>query len=166
MTLIIEDGTGVSGANSYASVAEARAYASARGLTLPATDGAVEVLLVQACDMLQSLEPRYKGARVTDTQELAWPRQSVYLFGSSAPLGTTSIPAILKQAQCQLAFDASQTTLQPTGEGRQVIEKQTDVLITKWSDTRASTIQPVFNKAMGILAPLLRSMSVLSTLRV
>lgn len=166
MTLIIEDGTIVAGAISYVTAAEARAWALARGITLSATDSVVEAQLVNACDLLQSLEPRFKGSRADDAQALAWPRQQVYLYGNTTAVATTYIPQQLKDAQCQLAYDASLTTLQPTGEGRQVVMKQVDVLVTQYSDTRASSVLPVFNKAMGILAPLFRTAGALSTLRV
>lgn len=166
MSLVIEDGSIVAGADTYASVAEARAYATKRGLIISATDSVVEQLLVKACDFLQSLEDRYKGARVDDTQALAWPRQEVYVYNGTVLLDKDSIPQVLKDAQCQLAYDASKTDLQPTGEGRQVIMKQVDVIVTQWSDTKSSTVQPVFNKAMAILAPLLRTTSSISVTRV
>lgn len=166
MALVIEDGTIVANATSYVTVDECKAYAATRGLALPSTDPAIEVLLVLACDFLQALEPRFKGARVDTNQELAWPRQLVFVYDYPEPLPSITIPKILKQAQCQLACDAKQYDLLPTGEGRQVIMKQVDVLVTQWSDTKASTIQPVFTKAMGILQPLLRSTAVLSTIRV
>lgn len=166
MSLIIEDGTIVAGAESFVTVAEARAWALKRGVTLSATDSVVEALLVKAADFLQSVEPRYKGARVDDAQALAWPRQQVYLYGNKTAVAVTYIPQQLKDAQCQLAVDAVSRDLQPTGDGRQVVMKQVDVLVTQYSDTKSSSVTPAFNKAMAILAPLLRSVGPLSTLRV
>ena len=166
MSLIIEDGTIVAGAESFVTVAEARDWAAKRGVTLSATDSVVEVLLRKAADFLQSIEPQYKGYRVDTTQVLAWPRQQVYLFGNKTAIATTYIPQQLKDAQCQLAVDASTRDLQPTGDGRQVIEKTVDVLTTRYSDTKSSSVTPALNKAMGILGPLLRSVGPLSSLRV
>lgn len=166
MSLIIEDGTIVAGAESFVTVAEARDWASKRGVTLSATDSVVEVLLRKACDFLQSVELRYKGARVDDAQALAWPRQQVYLYGNTTAIATTYVPQQLKDAQCQLAIDAVSRDLQPTGDGRQVVMKQVDVLVTQYSDTKSSSVTPIFNKALSILAPLLRNVGPLSTTRV
>lgn len=168
MSITVEDGTLVSGALSFVTVAEARTYATKRGLTLPADDAAVEVLLVNAADYLNSLEARFKGTRVSPTQALCWPRHSADLFGTT--LEDTDIPALLKDAQCQLAYDASKATsgLQPTGDGREVILKTVDVLTTQWAPRGSGTVRPVLNKALDILAPLLKGglMGQLSTLRV
>lgn len=166
MPLTIETGAGIVGANSYATVEEARAYATARGLTLPATDGPVEAALVLACDKLETY--RYRGAKTAADQALMWPRAEAYLDGAYDAVATDYIPAQLKFAQCQFAVEsANGADLQPTGSGREVIEKTVDVLTTKYAPTGAGTVTPQFNKAEAILAPLLASAAFgLSTLRV
>lgn len=157
MALVIENGSGVADANSYATVAEARAYAAARGLTLPATDGPVETALVLACDKLESY--RYKGAKTDPANPLEWPRTAVYLPGAASALADDSIPVKLKQAQCQLAFDSTQTELQPTGTGREVTKEKVDVIEIEYapSSTGSGSVIPEFNKAEALLAPLLAS---------
>lgn len=155
MSLVIEDGTGVADANSYATVDEARTYATLRGLTLPVSDADVEKLLVKACDFLESLESKYKGQKTVSTNVLAWPRKCVYLYNACEPIDKNSIPVVLKSAQCQLAFDGNSTDLMPTGTGRQVIRTKVDVIETEYSDTKSATLTPRFNKAMAILGPLL-----------
>lgn len=158
--LIIEDGTGVSNANSYASVAECRAYAGLRGLAMPADDSAVEVLLVKGADYLETFESKYKGTKTQAAYALAWPRALVFMFNAHTPLPETTIPSQLKAAQCQLASDQYGTdgtdgiSLQPAGTGQQVISEKVDVLETHYSDTHSSSVLPVLNKALGILAPL------------
>lgn len=54
MALVIETGAGVAGANSYASVLELKAFASNRGLEIPAVTGDLEKALVLACDKLET----------------------------------------------------------------------------------------------------------------
>ena len=98
MSLTIEDGSGVADANSFVTVAEATAYAAARGLSLPATDAEKEQLLVKAADYLLSVEDRFKGERVAADQALSWPRSNVYLYGSLEPLPNNQIPKALKNA--------------------------------------------------------------------
>lgn len=154
MSLIIEDGSGVDGANSYATVAEARAYAALRALTLPATDAEVEVLLVKACDFLETLEERYQGTRSQATNPLAWPRALVYLFNATEPLDEADIPTILKNAQCQLAFDAITLDLLPNGTGREIIREKVDVIEREFKPMGSTVVAPVLTKALAMLEPL------------
>lgn len=168
MALIIETGAIVEGANSYASVAQARAYAEARGITLPAGDADVEKLLVKACDYIDSQEERFKGERVSADQPLAWPRSGVFLFASETEFDRESIPAQLIKAQCQLAFDAVATDLQPTGTGREVVREKVDVIETEYAKTGSGSVTPELNKADAILSPLFKNQGgfALRTLRV
>jgi hypothetical protein len=156
VALIIEDGSGVANANSYATVAELSSFATARGLALPAGDAAREVLLIQACDFLEQFEPRYKGSKIDPSQELSWPRSDVFLFDSQEALPTNQIPTALKRAQMQLAFEASKTDLQPTGAGREVVREKLDVIEVQYAETKSGTVQPEFSKAMTFLSPLLK----------
>ena len=73
--IIIEDGTNVEGANSFVTVEECRAFAEARGLTLPVDDSDVEILLIKAVDYLNSIENRFQGHRYfySDGQNLCFP---------------------------------------------------------------------------------------------
>lgn len=154
MAITVEDGSGVTGADSYISVAEARAFALKRGVTLSAVDADVEVLLHKAMDYLLPLEDELKGFRVDAVQPLAWPRYDVvindYLIDSDV------IPQQLKDAQAQLAIEAVATDLQPSGDGRDVIRKKLDVLETEWAPGSGGYAQPTFRKVDGFLRPLLR----------
>lgn len=158
MALIIEDGTGVANADSYASIAEARAYASARGITLSAVDADVEILLRRGADFIDSLEPQFKGDRVESDQALAWPRENVIVFADTEPLPSTEIPALLLKAQCQLAVDAVSVDLQPTGTGRETIrEKVEGAVEVEYAERGSGTLSPEPNKALAILGPLLQN---------
>lgn len=78
MSLIVEDGTGKSDAESYISVADATAYHAARGnadWAAIATDAIREQLLRKATSyMVGQYRLRWNGYRYTDTQALDWPR--------------------------------------------------------------------------------------------
>lgn len=173
MPLVVENGSGVAGANTYADDAAFQAYALARGLTLPATQTEREVLLTFAMDYLETLRDRFKGRKTNPAQACQWPRECVVIdsglgtYGGQ-PIPSDAIPAELIKAQCQLAYDQSQTDLLPTGDGRQVILEKVDVLETHYSDTKSTVIQPVFTKANAILKPLLINSSgfALSSVRV
>lgn len=155
MALVIEDGSLVAGATSYVSVAEARAYAAARASTLPADDAQVEAALIVAMDYLESLRGEYQGRKVDPaTQDLQWPRVGVQLDGWDVP--PTTIPKILKDAQCQLALEsAAGTDLMPTGDGREVIREKVDVLETEYAPGAGGAPQPFFAKVNALLQPLL-----------
>jgi ATP phosphoribosyltransferase len=103
MAIIVEDGTGVTGANSYVSTTTLTTFATARSVTL--TAGA-ETLLIQAMDYIES--QRYKGLKVGYTQVLQWPRYDVYIDGYYAT--PTDIPQQLKDALCHAAIAVDQGT--------------------------------------------------------
>lgn len=157
MALVVENGSLVAGANSFVTVAEARAYADARALTLPAEDPAVEAALIVATDYLESLGARFKGEKTDpENQELQWPRECVNIDGWDVPEDT--IPKQLKNAQIQLAIEnAAGVDLMPTGDGREVIRKKIDVLETQWAPGSGGNAQPVFAKVQALLAPLMTS---------
>lgn len=158
MALIIEDGTNVDNANSFATVAECRAYAAGRGLTLPTEDADVEILLVTAADYLNSLEANFQGHRYfySDGQPLCFPREDIYEFDRY--IGG-EIPKSLKDAQSQLAFDADSNDLQAAGTGREVIEKKIGPLTTKWNPTGNSAPQYHPTAAFALLKPLFNASS-------
>jgi hypothetical protein len=167
MSLTIEDGTIVDGADSFATLADLVDYADKRGLTLPAGDGPREILLRKAADFLNTMEPQFKGSRVEASQPLCFPRENVYLYDSTEAEADDSIPSMLILAQCQLAFDAVAGELQVTGSGRAIKRQKVDVIETEY-DGPSTAPQRVYTKAMGFLAPLLENSSgfALTTLRV
>lgn len=103
--IVVEDGTGVVGANSFVTVAELRAYATARGIILPADPGC-EPFLVTSFDFLFTVEPRMTGVRTYAVQEGPYPRTGSTEYG--VEVAANYIPKSLKKGQLQLALDASQ----------------------------------------------------------
>ena len=96
MALVVEDGSIVTGANSYVSVAFANDYMSAREFSSPGNDATMEALLLQAMDFLNGIDD-WIGNRVdASVQELDWPRTGVPLVEQ------TSIPKLLQNAQVEL----------------------------------------------------------------
>ena len=155
MALIIEDGTNVENASSFATVAECRAFATGRGLTLPTEDADVEILLITAADYLNSIEQQFQGLRYfySNGQPLCFPREDIYEFDRY--IGG-EIPTALKNAQCQLAIDAGSNDLQAAGNGREVIEKKTGPLTTKWAQSGNTAPQYHPTAALALLKPLFK----------
>ncbi|WP_312347426.1 DnaT-like ssDNA-binding protein [Leclercia sp.] len=99
--------------NSYASVADLRAFAAGRGYTVPADDGECDQLLVQAMDYLEGQQ--WRGQRSNATQPLSWPRAGVRFDGVDLPDDT--IPQRLVDAQCRLAIESQEIDLTPSVAG-------------------------------------------------
>lgn len=127
MDLVIEDGTARSDSNSYATVADLRAYAQLRGATVPTKDTDCEVLLIKAMDKMESARDHYQGMLTKRTQALALPRSGMYI--DNWPVLSTEIPRQAIQAQCAFAIEAQTTDLLPT--------------------TAANSSGPVTNKTVG-----------------
>jgi len=118
MPLVVEDGSGVTGANTYASAADLTAYATARGISLPSTDAAKEQLLLLAVDAIESLELTFLGMRTEAEQELSWPRtdpcrsDGSVLLANGQEVASDNIPKQLVAAQCHNASSLA-TNRQP-----------------------------------------------------
>lgn len=153
MALIIEDGTGVSGANSYISVAEARDFANLRSLILPSADAEVEVLIIKAFDYLEALD--FKGEYANPPQSAEFPRKNLYVQGIL--FSESQIPFKLKQAQCQLAYEATNFELQPTGDGREVTKEKVDVVEVEYAEKGINVARPTFTSVNGYLKDLVRA---------
>jgi hypothetical protein len=109
VALIIENGSIVDNANSFVTAAEMVAYAALRGVTIAADTTTQEQQIILAMDYLVSREQSMKGTRVSDLQELPYPRFNVryngyYITGSE-------IPKELKNAQIELAIQLGNTEL-------------------------------------------------------
>ena len=154
MALVIEDGTGKSDATSYVTVAEARAYALARGVTLSAVDADVEVLILKTMDYIESYRERFKGWKKTKEQALQWPRYDVYIDGWHQE--SEDIPQLLKNAVCQAVMEVNNgTDPMPTGTGNAVISEKVDVIEVEYAAATSSAPSPVMRKVNALLNPLL-----------
>lgn len=151
MALIIEDGTGSNpNANSYVTLVEAQAYASARGLTATLTEGQ----LVQAVDYLEAQRSQYQGTKVHPSQPLQFPRNDVYV--DDILVDYTTIPNILKQAQIRLAIEVSNgIDLFPTRtSGTFVKREKVGPIDTEYSEAIGVGLAPELLAVDALLAPL------------
>jgi len=148
MAIIVEDGTIVSGANSYASEAELSAFATARNVTL-STDYTAEQLLIIAMDYVESL--KYKGVKFTSAQGLQWPRSDVYI--DSYYNSASNIPTELKNGlmQVALAIDVGNNP-QQVSPRKTVMEKVGDLQV-QYADGSSSVV--IDHKIMSFLYKLL-----------
>ena len=100
--MIIEDGTIVTGANSYVSRADYIAYAITLGTTITDTT-ATDVELISAASFMESKRQMYKGELVDRDQYLSFPRYDVVLEGFYWT--GEEIPRQVKLCQMAIALD-------------------------------------------------------------
>lgn len=151
MSLIIEDGTIVAGANSYTTDAELVAYAAARGKTLPATEAERDILQVLATDWMNG--KTYKGLYVdADNQYMPFPRSNIWAYGRT--INSATIPKEIKWAQMEAAIAAASSELIVNQVASDVKKEKLDVLEVEygnggpWSKVRVG-------RAMNYLKPFL-----------
>jgi hypothetical protein len=155
MALTVEDGSGVTGANSYVTVDYIKAFCLARGLVLPTPDSAIEVFAVQAFDYVESYRTRYQGSKTDSAQRTQFPRTGVVIDGYYLPSG--EIPAELKDAQCQATFEASETDLMPNSTSG-IKKEKVDVLEVEYQDAPGGVAaSPSFPKVDNLLSSLFNS---------
>ena len=107
MTLTVEDGSGVPGADAYLSAADARTYWDAHGFAYgTVADDLIEAAIRRATVFLEArFRTRWPGRRVdlNDVrQALSWPRKHARDV-EGARLSETAIPAELLSASAELA---------------------------------------------------------------
>lgn len=111
MAFTVEDGTGVTGANSYASVAFADAYFAERGNAVweaIADEADKQTYLIRATDYIENFfGRRFIGEMVATDQALSWPRTC------ASPYASDVIPLRLQRATAEYALRAINGPLAP-----------------------------------------------------
>jgi hypothetical protein len=154
--LIVEDGSGVPNANSYVTVAEYKAYAAPRGVSLPVSDSECEKQLILAMDYLEA--QTWRGITSYDDQALAMPRDEVYIGGNL--IASDVIPGKIKFAQMQLAIQVNAgVDLMPTvvGGSASVVREKVGPLETEYATSLTVGTQPYFRSISALLKPYLLS---------
>ncbi len=150
MTIIVEDGSIVTGANSYVSEADMITYAAARGVTVEVAEA--EEFLIVCMDYIETRQ--YQGAQVSfGTQPLVFPRSGVVIEGNT--LSKTAIPANLVKALNQLCIElkAGHDALVTITQDDQVKSKSFAVFAKEYFEN--STDQAILQKVNAWLNPLL-----------
>lgn len=160
MAVIVENGSIVENANSYISIVELQSYASDRNISLGSDTSAINAMVIQATDYLESLQDDFVGEIFDVNQELSWPRQGVE-FRDQDISGT--IPKILKKACMQLSIDIfNGITFNQTADGRFILEESAGPLRVRYADTLSingggNGVQAEPIAALKTLKPLLKS---------
>ncbi|MBS9781509.1 MAG: hypothetical protein KGV56_03355 [Gammaproteobacteria bacterium] len=142
--IVIENGSGVVGANSYATTDDLITYAEARNITLPTDTKQLEALLIQAMDYLAT--KKFKGEQVT---ELPFPRTGIGC--------DNAIPKNVIKAQIVLAISAINTPLladKTPQNSQQVASQQVGSVKVTYHDSKnkQGSDGPVFTQAESLLS--------------
>lgn len=138
--LIIETGSIVAGADSFATVAEFATYAANYGRTVPADTEAVESLLRRAALQMDALA--WKGVTVSRDQPLSWPRYDVFSDGWAVP--SNEVPAKVKSGQMALAAEIYADDSAPAElKSGPIIREKVGPLETEYGDAPRSVTKPV-----------------------
>jgi hypothetical protein len=133
VTLLVEDGTNVAGANSFVTLDEIKAYATARNRVIPDDDELLAQYAIRAMDYIVSFRNDFNGERTYDDQPLPFPRSNLYI--DRVLFDQTKIPVEIKNVQCQLVIEiAAGVELFPTTQGQNVKRKRVGPLETEWFD--------------------------------
>lgn len=149
-TLIVEDGTAKTDADSYISLLDANIYHSRRGNAAWALLGNAdkEAALVKATDyMVQVYRWRWAGNRKTSAQSLDWPRQMVPdmdapgIGGAAGGyIADTIVPLPVQRACADLALRAAAGDLAPD-VGRVAATERLDVITIEYDSNAAPWVR-------------------------
>lgn len=118
--LIIEDGTGVAGAESYATAPQLVEYAGKFGVTIPTDEIAQEALLRQSALAMNGM--KWKGRRSHADQALAWPREGVVIDGAHKK--GNYIPREIFYGQMALAAEIHKDDIDPILERKGAVIRE------------------------------------------
>ncbi len=135
-TLIVEDGSIVSGANTYVTVAEFQQFCSDRNITINNSRGDESELLIKAMDYFE--QQPFKGIKFIETQSLQFPRSDFYLDGYLTD--SDAIPQLVKDAQITIAVSIMSHNDPLSTLDRAVKREQVDVLEIEYMDNAGPTV--------------------------
>ena len=142
MTLVVEDGTGLSTSESYISVADADTYIAAyRGANTTwdaAADAAKEVAARQATKYLDGISI-WKGMKAFSAQALDWPR--IYAYDETLT-AYDGVPTALEQATAEVMFliVTGLTITETVTRSSQTVREKVDVIEVEYS--QGASVQP------------------------
>ena len=146
MALVLEDGTGLTNAESYVDESYVNAYFLKRGITEWAGLTNREQLIIRAMDYIEN-NYTYQGTKLISTQALQFPR----LIN-----GETVYPIALKNAVCELALKSNEEDLLADTD-KTTIREKVGALEVEYDPNQDNTKS--YNYVNKLLAPYLVSTS-------
>jgi len=157
MTIIVEDGSNIAGANSYVLLVDARAILNLLGQDLNSVDTIAEQQILNAARHIEAFRQSFKGWKRNGTQSMQWPRLGVVIDGIS--IDSNIIPQDLIDAQVFAAYEYAQgQILQPSSPNQSVAsEEVVGAVKVSYFDTGSIDGSPALVRVNDSLNPLLKS---------
>jgi hypothetical protein len=156
ITITEENGTGVTGANSFTDLDTVKAAIPNNGLAVPADDEDTKLYMIRAYAHIGTYERQFSGYRSNRGQTGVYPRTTAY--SGETPLDNDEIPVEIVQAQIQLVCDQIAGLTLGTFESDQtiVIEEQVGPIREKRTEKAGLTNDPKLTVFNSIIEPLLK----------
>lgn len=129
MAIVVEDGTLVSGANSYITLDEYKNWADDRGITY-GNDSLLSQQLFRAHDYFETL--RFRGLKSDELQAMQWPRDQVLIDGYAVE--SFEIPKEVKTAIFELIKIEADGDSRLAPSEREVLSEQIDSIKITYKD--------------------------------
>lgn len=162
MAYVVENGTGIAGANSYVAVAYADSFFADRGNTdwVALSEAQKQTALVRATDYIEQVfDSRWRGSRALLDQPLGWPRSGVYENGElDRAIAENIVPARVMRAACELAMRAHSASLLPDLAATETaVNKEKVGSLEVGYEVIHRALAPSYSVVNATLRPLLRS---------
>jgi hypothetical protein len=156
MALIVENGSGVTGADSYVSLADARTYSENRALSLAEDDVAAEAQLRRAFDVIETLEERFSGNR--EYQSTAFPRKNMWVNGFEVMNDVVPMQVVYAQVQIAIAIEQGFDPAPVVVLADKIVREKLGPIETEYaSGASVYNSTPQITAAMGLLRQLFGS---------
>ena len=157
MSIVVEDGSNVPGANSYVSLEDARLILVSLGQNLNIDDDIAEQQILNGSRYIEAFRQNFKGWKAISSQVMQWPRSGVVI--DESPIDPDVIPQDLIDAQVFAAYEYAQgQTLQPSSSEQSVAsEEVVGAVKVSYFDTGAIDGSPVLVRVEDSLNPLLKT---------
>lgn len=152
MALIVEDGTGLSNADSYITLLAFQKFCDDRGYNYDAYDDEVQEQKLRVATTYIDTIFRYKGSRSKVDQTLEFPRENCLDWSSLPVIG---VPQRVKLACAELAFKAlSENLYQDQDRGGKVTSESVGPISVTYADDAPTG--KVWQLAHNLLQPFVR----------
>ena len=146
MALVIEDGSVVSGANSYVTLAEFKAWADSRDISYNADDNVLEAQILRAMDYIERLY--FIGNKANENQPLQWPRTEALIDGYYAD--ATEIPKEVKIAVYEATVVEAAGYSELEVQSRKTLRERVGDIEVQYADNSENrTITPALQYALN-----------------
>lgn len=150
IVIVVEDGSVVTGANTYVTKVEATELLL-DNLGLVPSVALTDANMVSSAQYLETFRKRYQGVKVSADQSLQFPRQSVYVDCNLQP--SDEIPLELKLSQALAAYEESNgNSLQGNTKGQTITSKNiAGAISVGYSDNGMDSNKITFTQLNGYL---------------